>query len=95
MKITHTININDFIKVKLTNKGKNIYHKFYTEIYDEINDKPNIDINRFYPKVDDEGYTKMQLHEFMQIFGQYFGVGKNMIMETNNIIIGEEENNVE
>lgn len=89
MKITHTININDYIKVKLTDKGKDIYYDYYVNYYQE---EDYIYKNTACEaKVDINGYTKMQLHEFMQIFGNRIPFGYNDIFENNNIIIGEEE----
>ena len=63
-------NLNDYIKVKLTDKGK----QFYNDYYD--NDPPTLDI-------DDEGYSKFQMWDFMRIFGEHIHMGGPMICETN------------
>ena len=63
-------NLNEYIKVKLTAKGKQIYKDYYD------NDPPTLD-------VDDEGYAKFQMWDFMQIFGEHISMGGPMICETN------------
>lgn len=54
------INLNNYVKIKLTQKG--------VDRYDEITaglKYPRILI----PSVDKDGYTKMQFHEFIYFFG--------------------------
>lgn len=63
-------NLNDYIKVKLTDKGKQIYKDYYD------NDPPTLD-------VDDEEYVKFQMWDFMKIFGEHMHMGGPMICETN------------
>lgn len=53
-------NINDTVKVKLTDMGKDIYY----HQYDQFNLTPE------YPEVDEIGYTKFQLWELMRLYGQ-------------------------
>lgn len=57
------VNLNENIKVKLTDKGKEIYRSYYHNIDDEY--VPTLDI-------DEEGYCEFQLWVFMQIFGKHF-----------------------
>ena len=49
------INLNDFVRVKLNDYGKEIfYHQF-----DELNKKSGREVIKpYFPKVDDKGYTK-------------------------------------
>jgi hypothetical protein len=68
------VNLNEYIKVKLTDKGKEIYRNYYHYIDDE--DVPTLD-------VDEEGFCKFQLWEFMQIFGEHFHMGGDLPCETN------------
>jgi len=68
------VNINEFIKVKLTDKGKEIYRNYYNDIDDEY--VPTLD-------VDEEGFCKFQLWEFMRIFGEHFHMGGDLPCETN------------
>ncbi len=79
------INVNDCVKVKLTDKGKDIYfHRF-----DSLNQKANGRemIKPCYPEVDEEGYTKMQLWEVMATFGLYLHMGFDTPFETNIILV--------
>ena len=68
------VNLNEYIKVKLTDKGKEIYRNHYHDIDDEY--VPTLD-------TDKEGYYKFQLWEFMQIFGEHFHMGGGLPCETN------------
>lgn len=81
------INLNDFIKVKLTPLGKEIYyHRF-----DEINTTWGREICKpTYPKEDENGYTKFQLWIFMELYGQHLGLAKPNVIEPLEIIYQEE-----
>lgn len=68
------VNINEYIKVKLTDRGKEIYRNHYHDVDNEY--VPTLD-------VDEEGFCKFQLWKFMQIFGEYFCMGGNSPCETN------------
>ena len=65
-------NINNYVKVKLTEKGKYIYyHRF-----DDISLSP-IEL-----EYDDEGYVEFQLWHLMQIFGEHLFNGCDIPFET-------------
>lgn len=68
------VNINEYIKVKLTDKGKEIYRKYYHDIDDKY--VPTLDI-------DEEDFCKFQLWEFMKIFGEHFRMCCDLPCETN------------
>lgn len=68
------VNLNEYIKVKLTDKGKEIYRNYWHYIDDE--DVPTLD-------TDEEGFCKFQLWEFMHIFGEHFHMGGRLPCETN------------
>ena len=77
------INLNEFVKVKLTNLGKDIYyHQF-----DELNQQwGKIVCEPSFPKEDAEGYTKFQLWNFIEIYGEHFGMTKPNVIEPLDII---------
>ena len=76
-----TFNINEFIKVKLTQKDKLIYSEHQIEIQKRFNrDKIKIDVP-LDVKVDSEGFSKFQLWEFMKIFGSHMYCGAEPIIE--------------
>lgn len=81
------VNLNKNIKVKLTDYGKDIfYHR-----YDELNEaRGRICITPRYPEVDADGYTRFQLWDFMNIYGQYmaFGNQKNVICPLEIVVEG-------
>lgn len=62
-------NINNQVKVRLTNFGK--------EIIRDTNDKMSRLLGEKVAlyKVDEEGYTTFQMYQLMNIFGQYMNVG--------------------
>lgn len=69
------INLNDFIKVKLNDRGKDVYrHSLFGQD----------------PKVDENGYTEFQLWVFMNIYGAYIGMTDPPILETMNVLYGYE-----
>ena len=69
------INLNEFIKVKLTDFGKEIYYHQLDDANERIKNNGFEPITPRLPKVDNEGYTKMQLWRFMQLYGNYIGMG--------------------
>ena len=71
------INLNRYVKVKLTDYGLGI-HK-YTKLYDPQTYRP--------PIIDEQGYTKFQLWDLMNIFGDVMYLGNpNVPFEGNEII---------
>ena len=81
------INLNECVKVKLTDLGRDIYyHRFgRTNVFAgrEVC-KPS------YPIVDKDGYTSFQLWHFINIFGGYIGLAKpNVILPLEIVYEGE------
>jgi hypothetical protein len=81
--ITLVFNINNKVKVKLTDKGKEIfYHQF-----DWINKQAGKElIKPHYPSVDDDGYTEFQMWGLMKLYGLHIQMGFDQPFETNIII---------
>ena len=76
-----TFNINEIVKVKLTQKGKLVYLEHQIEIQKRFNrDRIKIDVP-LDVKVDSEGFSKFQLWEFMKIFGSHMYCGAEPIIE--------------
>lgn len=86
-----TYNINDKIKVKLTEHGKAILRN---EVADTMRKLKNLNLpDDYFPYPEDEdGYTEFQLWNFMRIFGSHFCNGCPAILDTNKIIFIDEEN---
>ena len=71
MKKYQDFNVNDYVKVKLTEKGKYIYRHNLDDLNETIRGlggEPLIPIELEY---DDEGYAKFQLWHLMEIFGKH------------------------
>ena len=82
MNGNYALNFNDIIKVKLTDHGKDIYyHRFDNLIETGVNLTPKM------PEVDTDGYTKFQLWEFIQLYGQYIGMALPNVIEPIDIVI--------
>lgn len=68
-----TFNINQEIKVRLTERGRTIMRLDWEEIYSGV--KTHYSYSE--PPVDEDGYTTFQLWDAMKIFGQHFHMGLN------------------
>ena len=91
-KTANKININEYVKVKLTDYGKEIfYHQ-----YDEINSFYKCEkIKPHYPKVDKEGYASFQLWYFMNLYGRYIDMGMQNVIEPLEIVFESAEKTAE
>lgn len=78
-------NINDYVKVKLTNYGIEILK----QQHDELKNKFGGDIGEFDLKLDSEGYYETQLWSLMSDLGQYCIMGRELPFETNIILKNE------
>lgn len=77
-------NINDKIKVKLTEHGRSILEKDVTNTLSMLNGFNYQDYSPYH--TDEEGYTEFTLWDFMRIFGSHFQMGCQQIIEKNEII---------
>lgn len=69
-------NINDNVKVRLTEQGFIVHKKYYTQylVGSSFTYSP--------PKVDEEGFSTFQMWELMQIFGPYIYMGDKLPFHT-------------
>ena len=77
------INLNEPIKVKLTDWGKEIYYHQY--------DRTNQIVGRkvckpMFPKEDENGYTEFQLWYFIELYGEHMGITLPNVIEPLEII---------
>ena len=84
------INLNDTIKVKLTDYGKEIYYHQFDELNNCFKRKGCKLIEPKMPEVDKEGKTRFQLWSFMEMYGNYIGLTKPNFIDPIEIEIGEE-----
>lgn len=78
------LNWNDFIKVKLTDLGREIYFHQYDELI-----KRGFKTIPEYPKEDEEGYCDFQLWHFMQLYGPHIGMAFPNVVEDVCFYINE------
>lgn len=77
------INLNELIKVKLTDFGKEIYY----HQYDRINQIAGREICKpKFPKEDENGYTEFQLWCFMELYGEHIGMSRQDIIMPLEIV---------
>lgn len=72
------ININDIVRVKLTEKGKRVY-------------RDHIGLYNLFDK-SKEGILETELWDIAKIFGPMFYVGAEAVFENNEILVKEYEN---
>lgn len=82
-------NLNYYIKVKLTEKGKEIYRYRFNK--NDIEELEKFGIEPLEPKVDEEGYTEFQMWDFMRIFGKHFHMIGDIPCETNVLVQVKED----
>lgn len=66
-------NINNYVKVKLTDYGREIHKKHHIDLFTEIGKLDKFPYETL--KEDEYGYVTFQLHDLMKLFGEYFGAG--------------------
>ena len=77
------INLNEPIKVKLTDWGKEIYY----HQYDRTNQIAGREICKpKFPKEDENGYTEFQLWCFIELYGEYIGMTLPNVIEPLEIV---------
>ena len=76
------INLNDNVRFKLTDLGREIY---YHQCDDLI--AKGVQIRPEYPEEDADGYASMQLWEFVELYGPHIGMAKQNVIEPLNLIV--------
>ena len=77
------INLNEPIKVKLTEWGKEIYY----HQYDSVNRIAGREICKpKFPKEDENGYTEFQLWCFIELYGEHMGMTLPNVIEPLEIV---------
>ena len=77
------INLNELVKVKLTDLGKDIYYHQYDELNARLG---RVIYEPTFPEEDDKGYTYFQLWNFIEIYSKYIGISKPNVIEPLEII---------
>jgi hypothetical protein len=80
---TLRINLNEPIKVKLTDWGKEIYY----HQYDRANQIAGREICKpSFPKEDENGYTEFQLWCFIELYGMHIGMTLPNVIDPLEIV---------
>ena len=82
------INLNSEIKVKLTPFGAEIFYRQYDEVNKRILSNGGEALK---PQIDKDGFTKFQLHDFINTFGEYMIVGQKNVIEDICIYMDDED----
>ena len=85
------LNMNSMIKVKLTPFGADIFYHQYDELNKKILKAGGEPIHPRMPQIDDEGFSKFQLHNFFNLYGDYMTVGQKNVVEDISIYIDEAD----
>jgi len=70
-------NINHHVRVKLTDAGRKWHRKRHVEWFAEA---PHIKYTP--PKEDADGWSRWQMHNLMEMFGDGVGMGRDLLFET-------------
>ena len=85
------LNLNETIKVRLTDHGKDIYYHRHDELNEFIKARGGKPLQPHFPKVDKDGYTEFQLWIFMEIYGPHIGMCKPAVTQDLNLYIEDEQ----
>ena len=85
------LNLNQFIKVKFTDLGKDIYYHQFDSLIEAMESRGIRSITPSYPRVDKDGYSSMQLWCFIELYGPHIGMCKPNVIEDLNIYIDERD----
>lgn len=85
------LNLNQVVKVKFTDHGKDIYYHRYDRLIEVMKAKGVKPISPSYPEVDESGYSTMQLWQFIALYGPHIGMCKPNVIEDLYIYIDERD----
>lgn len=85
------LNMNSTIKVKLTPFGADIFYHQFDELNKKVLNSGGSPIRPRMPEIDNEGFSKFQLHHFINLYGDYMTVGQKNVVEDISIYIDEED----
>lgn len=77
------LNLNETVKFKLTERGKELYREHFSHLPDCF-EQPE-------PRIDEDGFTEMQLWMFMEMFGEHMSVWKPNEIEPLESVFDTED----
>lgn len=88
VRMEASVNINDYVWVKLTLDGEIHLRKHFEEVFrnEDVQPSPNVEktLSTMYAATD--GWTRFLLHDFMMIFGETMYMGSTKQMIEGNLI---------
>lgn len=87
-------NLNEIVKVKLTDHGHEILKQQHDELNVMIHARGGKGFGEYQPKVDADGYTTFQLWSLMETFGPYIGMCKDEPFNINIKFVVNESKSV-
>ena len=87
------LNLNDVVRFKLTDHGKNIYFHQHDELNNLLQAKGLKTLECRYPEVDEDGYSKMQLWMFIELYSNHIGMAKPNVIEPIDLLFECEVQN--
>lgn len=85
------LNMNSTIKVKLTPFGAYIFYHQFDELNKKVLNSGGRPIHPRMPEIDNKGFSKFQLHHFINLYGDYMTVSQKNVVEDISIYIDEED----
>ena len=80
------INLNENIKIKIKPEGYQYMADRHNELVKDVPSLKCHSAEHYEMKADKDGYTKMQLHAFIALFGPFCEGGFSVPFETNILI---------
>jgi hypothetical protein len=77
-------NLNEIVKVKLTDVGKKIFYELDKNFNWKISEI--VDTSIYSNRIDNDGYVDMQMWEVMHLFGNHMKLGMDLPIEMNVIL---------
>lgn len=80
-----TLNLNTYVKVKLTKFGEEIYSHQYDWAIGRLQN-----FDRPLPVCDEEGFVTIELWKLFEIYGKYVECGRDQIFKESVIYLNED-----
>lgn len=81
----NTVNLNSYVKVKLTKFGEEIFSHQYDWAVGRLQN-----FERPLPIADEDGYTVIELWRLFEIYGKYVGCARDQIFKGSVIYLNED-----
>lgn len=85
------LNLNSTVRFRLNDYGKDIFYHRFDELNERIVARGGKPLEPGFPKVDEHGFSEFQLWDFIEIYGEYIGMGRREFWEDLNFYIDDDE----